>query len=69
MLAAAELFASSPTEAVEQAERVVTEAVAAMHRVLVEGAVNLGNWRQAGPEQLSEAMRAYQAYLDRVLAL
>jgi hypothetical protein len=48
---------------------VVTEAVVAMHRSLLDGAVQLGAWRQAEGTDASDAMREYRDYLDRLLEL
>jgi hypothetical protein len=72
MAAVHEQFAHAPADAVAQAELVVTDAVAALHGVLVKNAVDLGSWRrseQPDTEELGSALRRYQEYLDKVLSL
>ena len=72
MVAVQEQFAQAPTEAVAEAELVVTDAVAALHGILVKNAVDLGSWRQSeqpDAEELGSALRRYQEYLDKVLSL
>ena len=63
-------FADAPAAAVAQAELVVTDAVAALHGILLKNAVDLGGWRQSeDPEELRGAMQRYQEYLDKVLSV
>jgi hypothetical protein len=69
MAMAHDQFTSSPAAAVAQAELVVTEAVVALHRSLLDGAANLGAWQRSADADLADAMRNCRNYLDRILAL
>jgi hypothetical protein len=72
MAAVLESFPQAPAVALAQAELVVTDAVAALSRSLLDDAAKLGGWRQvsqADPEGMEPALRRYREYLDRVLDL
>jgi len=72
MAALQQQFANAPTEAVAQAELVVSDAIAALHGILVKHAVDLSGWRQSehpDAEELHSTMRRYQEYLDKLLSM
>jgi hypothetical protein len=69
MVEAYEQFGSDPAQAVAQAELVVADAVAALHRALLEGAVSLAGWRRRSEDELADVMRTFREYLDRMLAI
>jgi hypothetical protein len=65
-------FAVAATEALGQAETIVTDAVAALNQALLSGVADLGQWResdQGDTAQLHAAMHRYGEYLDRVLSI
>ena len=65
-------FSVAATEALGQAELVVTDAIAALNQALLNGVVGLGSWRendQASVAELHAALDRYSEYLNRVLAL
>jgi hypothetical protein len=70
MTAVQQQFAQAPAEAVAQAELVVTDAVAALHGILLKNAADLGGWRHSeDPEELRNALQRYHQYLDKVLSV
>src|SRR5262249_10581254 len=65
-------FAVAATEALGQAETVVTDAIAALNQALLIGVASLSQWREgegSDTAQLHAAMHKYGEYLDRVLSV
>ncbi len=65
-------FAVAATEALGQAEVIVTDAIAAVNQALLTASAGLGSWREsdeADPAELNAALNSYREYLNRVLSI